>query len=86
MPAYSCTIHKIQGQTLASVIIDFKGCFESGQVYAALSRVKEMDNMRIFNLDSIKSFLNTNQEVDYIYNMQWGRYVEIMIDMDKTEG
>ena len=34
-----------------------------------LSRIKEMENMRIFNLNSMKKFLNTNQEVDEIYKV-----------------
>ena len=42
-----------------------------------------MENMRIFNLNSMKKFLNTNQEVDEIYKVQWCSFVEIMITMEE---
>jgi ATP-dependent DNA helicase PIF1 len=45
--AYSMTIHKCQGLTISKAIIDFgdRGCFDYGQAYVALSRVKSLDNV-----------------------------------------
>jgi ATP-dependent DNA helicase PIF1 len=42
--AYASTIHKAQGQTLNSVYVVLgKGCFAPGQLYTALSRVRNLD-------------------------------------------
>lgn len=48
--AYAVTVHKSQGMTLDCAYIDFKGVFEYGQAYVALSRIKSLENSRIENL------------------------------------
>jgi ATP-dependent DNA helicase PIF1 len=51
--AWACTIHKAQGATLDSALIDIgEGTFEVGQAYVALSRVKSMDSLFIHNFSS----------------------------------
>ena len=40
--AYAISMHKSQGLSLEKAIIDFKGCFECGQAYTALSRLKTL--------------------------------------------
>ena len=44
VPAYGMTIHKAQGLTLNKVILD-PGCFEIGQLYTALSRVRTIQDI-----------------------------------------
>ena len=44
VPAYGMTIHKAQGLTLDNVILD-PGCFEIGQLYTALSRVRTIQDI-----------------------------------------
>lgn len=47
--AYAMTIHKAQGQTSERAIIDIRGCFDGQQPYVALSRVRNLDGLRLLN-------------------------------------
>jgi ATP-dependent DNA helicase PIF1 len=50
--AYAVTIHKCQGATLDSALIDIgRSTFEMGQAYVALSRVKSLDALYIYDLE-----------------------------------
>jgi len=49
---YSITCHKAQGATLDSVLIDIgSGIFEYGQAYVALSRVRSLDALYVYDFD-----------------------------------
>lgn len=48
-PAWAITIHKSQGLTLDSAIIDISDIHQPGQVYVALSRVKNIEDLYIEN-------------------------------------
>ena len=44
IPGYAITIHRSQGMTLSSVVLDIgSGCFASGQLYVAISRCKSLE-------------------------------------------
>lgn len=52
--AYAITIHKCQGATLDSALIDIgQSTFEMGQAYVALSRVKSLDSLYVFDYDPL---------------------------------
>jgi ATP-dependent DNA helicase PIF1 len=50
--AYALTIHKAQGASLDSAMVDIgKATFEYGQAYVALSRVRSMEALYVYDLD-----------------------------------
>lgn len=64
--AWSLTIHKSQGLTLEKCIIDLgKDIFEAGQMYVALSRLKNLDGLYLSHFD-IKN-LTINKKVLEFY-------------------
>ncbi|RNC48963.1 PIF1 helicase-like protein, partial [Trypanosoma cruzi] len=50
--AYAITIHKSQGMSLSRVNVDFRGIFEEGQAYVALSRCTDLNSLVIENFDA----------------------------------
>lgn len=64
--AWAITIHKSQGATLDSAMMDIgRNIFESGQVYVALSRVKSLDGLYISHFEPHK--IRANQKVIEFY-------------------
>lgn len=64
--AWAITIHKSQGATLNSAIIDCgSDIFEYGQIYVALSRLKSLDGLELINFDETK--IKVNPKVKYFY-------------------
>ena len=52
--AWAITIHKSQGATLDSALIDIgPSTFERGQAYVALSRVKRLEALYIWDIDPL---------------------------------
>jgi ATP-dependent DNA helicase PIF1 len=53
--AYAITIHKSQGATLDSALVDIgSSTFEFGQAYVALSRVRALDGLYVWKMDPRK--------------------------------
>jgi len=52
--AYAYTIHKAQGASLDSALVDIgSGNFEFGQAYVALSRVRSLDALYVYDFDPV---------------------------------
>jgi ATP-dependent DNA helicase PIF1 len=51
LPSYALTIHKSQGMTLDAAIIDCKNIFACGQLYVALSRVRNIEKLKVINFN-----------------------------------
>ena len=63
--AYASTIHKAQGMTLDSMLVDLRALWEPGQAYVALSRVRKGDDLYLQGW-SPKSF-KVDQKVQKFY-------------------
>ena len=64
--AWATTIHKVQGLTLDTIVVDMKGgCLSPGQAYVAFSRVKTLQGLHIcnFNPTAIKCSDKVKEEM-----------------------
>lgn len=66
---YAMTIHKAQGKTLDKVIIDIgRGTFAHGQLYVALSRTRNYEDMHIINPLQLADSIISKRVVDFMSN------------------
>lgn len=65
--AYAITIHKSQGQTYDAVNLDPR-CWENGQLYTALSRVRDVHNLYLMDT-MYPSYLKASRDVRMFYKM-----------------
>ena len=63
--AWAITIHKSQGMTLENVEVDLHGCFDTGQVYVALSRCKSLEKTKVLNFS--RNLVKSDPEVIAFY-------------------
>jgi ATP-dependent DNA helicase PIF1 len=71
--SWAVTIHKIQGATLESAVMDLGNTvFEYGQMYVALSRVKSLDGLYLegFNHKKIKANPKVIEFYETLFNAQ----------------
>jgi len=48
---WASSIHKAQGQTIDHAVINLKSCFECGQAYVGLSRIKNLNGIYLEDID-----------------------------------
>ena len=76
--AWAITIHKAQGLTLDTGLIDVgSGIFECGQTYVALSRVKSLEGLYLKNFDPSK--IKVNKKVKEFYKNLTLEEVELLV-------
>ena len=70
MLAYAINVHKAQGLTLDSAVVDINSCWdEAGMVYTALSRVKTKENLYILNSIDTSIFVSDKDAVKISQNL-----------------
>ena len=88
--AYAITVHKSQGQTFDSVIIDYSdgAAFAPGQTYVALSRCRSFDTLYLTSMLSREDVRVSQEVVDYIYknSIREGWSAMIGKDMQVLQG
>ncbi len=63
--AWAITIHKSQGMTLSELEVNCDGIFEEGQLYVALSRVEDKNNLKLIGFNKFK--IKANKVVKDFY-------------------
>jgi ATP-dependent DNA helicase PIF1 len=67
--AFATTIWKAQGLTIDLALIDLSNCFEYGEAYVALSRVKNLDGLSISSIDYSKIIAHP-KALEYYDNLE----------------
>ena len=63
--AWATTVHKSQGSTLTRAILDISSCFEVGQAYVSLSRVKSINGLYLEKPVSMNNILVSERVLTY---------------------
>lgn len=76
--AWAITVHKSQGMTLEAAEVDLSKAFEPGQGYVALSRLKELEGLRLLGIN------RTAIEVDPLAFKADQRFQELSGEIDQN--
>ena len=73
--AWAITIHKSQGMTLDSAELDLRKTFEKGQGYVALSRLRNIENLKLLG------FNETALSIDSLALKADQRFIELSTEL-----
>ena len=76
--AWAITVHKSQGMTLDAAELDLGRTFERGQGYVALSRLRDINRLRLLNFNSVSLM------VDGLAMKADKRFQELASELDKS--
>ena len=62
--AWASTIHECQGITLDCARVDARRCFDAGQLYVALSRVRKLEDLSLIGFNR-QSIISDQRAVDF---------------------
>lgn len=83
---YACTIHKGQGSSLDSALVDIgSGNFEFGQAYVALSRCRSLEALYVYDFDpiSFRAHPKVNEFYDKLILLPLSQQDQIFIQSSK---
>ena len=76
--AWAITVHKSQGMALDAAELDLGRTFERGQGYVALSRLRDINRLRLLNFNSVSLM------VDGLAMKADKRFQELASELDKS--
>ena len=76
--AWAITVHKSQGMTLDAAELDLTKTFEKGQGYVALSRLRDIDHLRLINFNDV------SLQVDGLAMKADKRFKELTDELDQS--
>ncbi len=75
---YAFTIHKSQGQTFPTMILDLKSnIFASGQLYVALTRVKTLDGLYLTKPVAFSDIIVDDEIIKFLEFLRTGKHISI---------
>lgn len=81
---YAATVHKIQGCTLDKAVINIRDAFSSGLLYVALSRVRDLRDLR-FAMEPKASDIKVSNEVHEFYKKEREKFNKWLEEKDHNE-
>lgn len=73
---YAFTIHKSQGQTFDSMLLDLESnIFASGQLYVALTRVKKLENLYLTKPIAFSDIIVDERIIQFLEFLRTGKHV-----------